>query len=155
MDFLIRALSAKKFHRLMSLSDSQLKRQNICWKYVDSSPGYPCRVSLQDALLGERVLCMPFAHLKAKNFYCASGPIFVRENAKEQSLNMNEIPTMLRHRQLSLRAYSSEDLMVMATICEGVELEGEINKLLCSAAVNYIHIHNAIPGCFNCAVYRV
>jgi len=152
--FIIKALPKGKFNEFMRLSDEKLASMHARWQMVDSSPGNPCRVSLIDAKVGEKVLALPFIHHDVDSPYRASGPIFVREHAETVHLGINEIPTMLRHRQLSLRAYDTNKIMIEAGVVQGEDLELFIEKQFNNVCVEYIHIHNAAQGCFHCAVYR-
>jgi len=154
IQFLIKALAKDKFHELMLKDDEELKVSQAVWLTVDTEPGYPCRVSLSDAKIGERVLAQSFCHHNVNSPYRASGPIFVRENAQIAELDINEVPEMLRHRLLSVRAYNSGKLMIAAEVVQGKELESAIDRQFQNRDVEYIHIHNANPGCFNCSVYR-
>ena len=74
--------------------------------------------------------------------------------AQMAKLDVNEVPEMLRHRLLSVRAYNSGKLMIGAEVVQGKELESAIDRQFQNRDVEYIHIHNANPGCFNCSVYR-
>jgi hypothetical protein len=121
---------------------------------VDESPGYPCRVSLEDASVGEQVILTPFVHHNVDSPYRSSGPVFVREAAREAEPRENEIPELLRHRELSVRAYDQSGMMVDAAVVRGSKLEGYIHRSFESEEVGYLHIHNAGPGCFNCVVER-
>jgi len=154
IDFLIKALPLDSFHDLMLKNNEELKLLGAAWTTVDAEPGYPCRVSLSDAKVGERVLAVSFCHHNVNSPYKASGPIFVREKASRVKLGINEIPKMLRHRLLSVRAYSSQKLMIGAGVVQGAELESAIDSQFQNGEVEYIHIHNATPGCFNCSVHR-
>ena len=153
-DFLIKALTINNFHELMLKNNEELKLADAAWFIVDAEPGYPCRVSLTDAKIGERVLALTFCHHNINSPYKASGPIFVRENAQTVKLNINEVPKMLRHRLLSIRAYNSQKLMIGAEVVQGTELESTIGRQFQNSEVEYIHIHNANPGCFNCSAHR-
>ncbi|WP_372771582.1 DUF1203 domain-containing protein [Pseudoalteromonas sp.] len=153
-NFLIKALAKDNFHELMLKDNEKLSISEAVWITVDAEPGYPCRVSLSDAKIGERVLALSFCHHNVNSPYRASGPIFVREKAQMANLDINEIPKMLRHRLLSVRAYNSENLMIGAEVVQGKELEFAIDRQFQNSDVEYIHIHNAIPGCFNCSVHR-
>jgi len=155
IDFLIRGLPIDSFHDLMLKNNEELKLLDAAWITVDTEPGYPCRVSLSDAKVGERVLAVCFSHHNVNSPYKASGPIFVREKASIVKLGINEIPKMLRYRLLSIRAYSSQKLMIGAGVVQGKELEAAIDSQFQNSEVEYIHIHNASPGCFNCSVHRV
>ncbi|MGF1698700.1 DUF1203 domain-containing protein [Vibrio lamellibrachiae] len=152
--FLIKALTEDNFHELMIKNKKELKLLGAAWVTVDAEPGYPCRVSLLDAKIGERVLALSFFHHNVDSPYRASGPIFVREKAQTAKLNIDEVPKMLRHRLLSLRAYDSGKLMIGAEVVQGKELESAIDRQFQNKDVEYIHIHNANPGCFNCSVHR-
>lgn len=153
-NFQIIAIDKKPFNRLMSEKNKTLANLNIKWITADAKPGYPCRVSLVDAEVGERVLLLPFVHHDVDSPYKASGAIFIRENAELATLRVNQIPDMLLHRSLSVRTYNSSGFMVGAEVIEGSDLRVTIEKQFEKVEAAYIHIHNAGPGCFNCAVYR-
>ena len=153
--FQIKAVSETRFDELTKLNDCELARHYAKWKLVDANPGYPCRVSLTDASIGERVLALTFLHHDVASPYRASGPIFVREHAITAKLDSNEIPKMLRHRLLSVRSYDSTANMLAADVLQGIDLEFAIDRLFQNCEAEYLHIHNANPGCFNCSVYRV
>ena len=107
-----------------------------------------------EAAVGERVLALPFMHHDVASPYRASGPIFVRENAEMAKVKVNEIPNSLRHRLLSVRAYDAQHIMIGAEVLHGSELELGIERQFKNSAAQYIHIHNANPGCFSCSVHR-
>jgi len=154
INFLINALPKDNFLEFLLKDDEELKVSHATWLTVDAEPGYPCRVSLSDAKVGERVLALSFYHHNVNSPYRSSGPIFVREKAQMAILDINEVPEMLRHRLLSIRAYNSGHLMIGAEVVQGKELESAIDRQFQNMNVEYIHIHNANPGCFNCSVYR-
>ncbi len=154
-NFLISAIPKAVFKSYFQASDSELDRLNAQWLIADTSPGYPCRVSLIDAQVGERVLACHFEHLRVSTVYRASGPVFVREKAVTAVLKVNQIPSILYHRQLSLRAYNMSDMMIDASLVMGTDVHTVIQTQLNNSAVEYIHIHNAAPGCFSCSVCRV
>jgi hypothetical protein len=122
---------------------------------ADVNPGFPCRVSLADAEVGETVLLLPFTHHDVDSAYRASGPIFVRAAAKTATPTIGEVPKMFIHRQLSVRAYDGAAMMLDADVVSGTELARTILELFSDARVSYIHIHNAKPGCYNCTAKRV
>ncbi len=152
--FVIKAIPLSIFEKLFSLSDETLSTHHAQWLVVDTSPGYPCRVSLQDAKVGERVLALSFTHHDVDSPYRSSGPIFIREAAQEVNLAANEVPKMLRHRLLSIRAYDVNHMMIDASLCEGDPLESDIAVHFQNSRIEYLHIHNANPGCFNCFVFK-
>ena len=153
-DFLVEPLPIEQFLPLFKLSDEELRKRSSKWLVADTKPGSPCRVSLVDAEVGERVLATTFMHHDVQSPYKASGPVFVRENAETANLAVNEIPAMFHHRLLSVRAYDSGGMMVDARVIQGTELQGSIVELFENSDVEYQQIHNANPGCFNCTVRR-
>lgn len=148
------ALPSEQFVSLFGQSDAELQAIGARRIIVDEKPGFPCRVSLADAEVGETVLLLPFTHHDVSSPYRASGPIFVRSGAMTANPAVGEIPAMFRHRLLSIRAYDSAAMMVAADVVKGSELEGVIHRLFANESASYLHIHNAQPGCYNCSVVR-
>jgi hypothetical protein len=136
------------------MNDAELESLGARRMIVDSHPGYPCRVTLMDAPVGERVILTAFRHHDVTSPYQSAGPIFVRENAETAKTEVNEIPVMFRHRLLSIRAYDKTATMKNATVVEGSVLEETIRDFFARDSISYLQIHNAGPGCFNCTVQR-
>jgi len=154
MGFNISALDVNKFSHLFGLDDEALLQQGIRRMIVDNKPGYPCRVSLQDADVGETVLLMNYEHQPAPTPYRSSHAIFVREWASQAVPERNEVPEMLRQRLLSVRAFDDAGMMTDADVIEGVRLESMIVRMLASESTAYLHIHNAKLGCYAARVDR-
>lgn len=150
--FQLVALPSEQFASLFKQSDAELQTRGIRRMLVDARPGYPCRVSLVDAEVGESVLLIPYTHHDVASPYRASGPIFVRAGARTATPSVGEIPVMFRHRVLSLRAFDAQATMVGAKVVNGAELETNIVGSFSDTRVTYLHIHNAGPGCYNCRV---
>ena len=148
------ALPYDPFASLFDMDDAALQDLGARRMMVVEKPGTPCRVSLQDAEVGETVVLVPFTHHDVASPYRASGPIFVRHRARRASLAPGEVPPMLRHRLLSIRGYDRDGMMVSAEVAEGTALEDVLARMLSQEAVDYVHVHNAKPGCFNCRVER-
>jgi len=155
MDFQVSGLPAAEFQPLFALSDAELAERGIVSRIVDEYPGFPCRVSLQDAQPGERVLLLNYEHLAVASPYRASHAIYVRDNAVEARPKMNEVPEVLRRRLLSLRAYDSIGMMRQADVVEGKDAVPLIERMLSDPKVAYLHVHNAKPGCFAARIDRV
>ena len=147
-------LPAEPFAPLFTRSEAELDAVGARRMIVDEKPGFPCRVSLADAEVGETVVLLPFTHHDVATPYRASGPIFVRSGVQTAFPMAGEIPGMLTHRLLSVRAYDAAGMMVGAEVVEGSELAEAIRRLFSDAAASYLHVHNARPGCFNCRVVR-
>jgi hypothetical protein len=153
-DFRVIALARERFAYLFAISEEELATLGARRMRVDAKPGYPCRISLADAEVGESVILTSFIHHDVASPYRAAGPIFVRESATTAEPAVNEVPVMLRHRLLSVRAYDGTAMMKDATVCDGTTIEQTIGEFFNDPDIAYLHVHNARPGCFNCEVHR-
>lgn len=154
MGFRIEGLDPALFQDLHALSDEALAARNIERVRVEAKPGAPCRISLDDAEVGERVLLVNHAHQPAATPYRQQGPIFVRETARRFS-GADVVPPALARRTLSLRGFDARDMMIEADLVEGAEAAGLIARFFANPAVAYIHAHYARRGCFAAAIHRV
>jgi len=153
-DFQVRPLAIEPFLPLFSMSDAELAELGARWMSVDAQPGYPCRVSLQDLPVGERVLLTPYTHHDVESAYRGFGPIFVHAGATAATPAVNEIPPVMRERVLSLRGYDHDGDMIEATVCQGREAAAAIDRLFANPDVLFLHVHNAGRGCYSCRVDR-
>jgi hypothetical protein len=154
MDFRISGLDGTEFAPLFGLSDEQLRERDIVRCVADRMPYYPCRVSLQDAKPGEHLLLLNYEHLAVASPFRSRHAIYVRENAQAAAPGVNEIPSMLRTRLLSLRAFDNDGMMVQADVAQGSEVEPLIQRMLEQPNVEFIHAHNAKQGCFAARIDR-
>ena len=154
-NFRIVGLSLKEFQPLFSLNDEELAQKSARRVIVDSKPGFPCRIGLADAEIGETVILLPFVHHDVDSPYRASGPIFVRENAKEAELSVGQVPELVSSRTMSVRAYDNHSMMLDGSIVPGSEIKAHIEKLFADPNVAYLHLHNAGAGCYSCKVERI
>jgi hypothetical protein len=154
--FRVSGISAEVLNEFRQLSDDELRQRNVFRYIADQKPGFPCRVSLVDAEIGESLLLLNFGHLLSSTPYRSVGPIFVRESADETYVRVDEIPELLRARGrlLSMRAYDSHDMLAGAAVIGTAEIDQSIQEFLADHRVAYLHIHYAGPGCFACRVDR-
>jgi len=154
MSFQISALNIDKFSHLFGQDQEALARLGVQRKVVDNNPGFPCRVSLRDAEVGEKVLLMNYEHQPMPTPFRSSHAIFVREWASQAMPDRNEVPEMFRHRLLSVRAFDASGIMIDADVIDGERLESLIEHLLANKSTNNLHIHNAKLGCYAALVER-
>ncbi len=154
MSFRAVGLKLSHFEPLFALGDAELAARGMCRMVVDEKPGFPCRVTLEDAEPGERVILLTFEHQPAHSPYRASGPIFVREAARRPFEEIDIVPPVLRGRQLSVRGYDSADCIIDADVVDGNDVEQAIARLFARDDVRYMHVHNAKRGCFACRIER-
>lgn len=154
MAFRIAGLDPAQFREWFSLSDAELAARRAVRRTVDERPGYPCRISLEDAEVGEEVLLLRFEHHPVDSPYRAAGPIFVRRAATRAFDAVGVVPPALSSRLLSVRAWDAAGLLRGAEVCHGSELAPLIERLFGDWRVEYLHVHHAKPGCFACRVDR-
>jgi Protein of unknown function (DUF1203) len=154
--FRVSGISAEVLDEFRQLSDDELRKRNVFRYIADQKPGYPCRVSLVDAEIGEALLLLNFGHLTSATPYRSVGPIFVRESARETYVRIDEIPEVLRARGrlLSVRAYDNSDMLAGAVVIGTAEIDQSIQEFFADRQVAYLHVHYAGPGCFACRVER-
>jgi Protein of unknown function (DUF1203) len=152
--FQITGLPLRNFSSLFSLDEADLAKRGARRLIVDKKPGFPCRVSLEDAEPGERVILLPFVHHNTESPYQSSGPIFVRQSASEVALAPNQIPNVVASRLISVRAYDRHGMMVDCDVTEGSLITETIRRMFGNDQVRYLHLHNARAGCYSCRVDR-
>ena len=81
MTFRISGLDPAPFASYASMSDEELARYNARRYTANEYPGFPCRVTLDDAQPGEEVILLNFEHLPVDSPYRSSHAIYVRTNA--------------------------------------------------------------------------
>lgn len=153
--FRLVGLAADLFEPFFAMSAGELAARGARRVVADAAVGFPCRVSLVDANVGDELLLLPFEHLDARSPYRASGPVYVRAGARRAVLEPGAIPPYVSRRLMSARAYDANDMMVDAAVCEGVDVHATLERLLADDAVAFIHLHNAKRGCFSCRVERM
>ena len=142
------------FEPLFLLSEDQLKQHGAQRHIATESPGCPCRISLEDASVGDDLLLLPYLHQPAASPYRASVPIFVRRGARQRTLDVGEVPAYVTRRLMSVRAYDAAHIMLAASVCDGVRTARELFKQFSNDQVEYIHLHNAVRGRVSCQVIR-
>jgi hypothetical protein len=152
--FRLVGLDPAPFDPLFALSDAQLEARGVRRVVADESPGYPCRVSLVDAEIGDELLLLSFEHLGGASPYRACGPVFVRRGARRAVLAAGEVSPYVTRRLISVRAYDRAHMMRSGEVCAGERVGDAIERLLGDDAVAYLHLHNAARGCFSCRVER-
>jgi hypothetical protein len=117
-----------------------------------TDPTFPCRVSLTDRPIGEKVLLLNHVSHDAANPYRASHAIFVAD--AERAEFVDAVPPVFETRVLSLRAFDSDGMMADAILTQPGEADAGIRKLLDNPEVQTIHAHNATRGCFSAKIER-
>jgi hypothetical protein len=154
MDFQISALNIDDFSHLFGQDHETLSKLGVQRIVADSNTGFPCRVSLQDAEVGENLLLMNYEHQPMPTPFRSSHAIYVREGSIPARPEKNEVAEMFRHRFLSVRAFDAAGMIIDADVIDGVSLESLIERMFANESVDYLHVHNAKLGCYVALVER-
>jgi hypothetical protein len=154
MTFAITGLSPEAFATMFALSDAELAARGARRVIADADRGYPCRVSLQDAKAGERLLLVNHVSNAVDGPYRSAFAIFVREEAA-QGRYVDELPPVFHGRPLSLRGYDAEGDLVAARLSLVTEEHtAGILDLFADPRIHHIDAHNAAHGCFAARIER-
>ncbi len=153
MDFRITGLSPEPFRHLFGLPDHELKQHRALRVFAEDR-GYPDRIEMCEAEIGESLLLLNHVCQSAETPYYATHAIYVRENAVAAYDRINEVPSVMRTRLLSLRAYNATGMIIGAEVVQGTDIEAAIKRLFSDQNAAYIHAHNAGRGCYSGRIDR-
>lgn len=154
MSFRVRGLDPADFSHLYGLPDKELRTLGVGRYVADAKPGFPDRVEMRDAEPGEQLLLLNFEHLPMDSPYRSSHAIFVREGAEIQYDEVDTVPQVMACRQLSVRAFDTQGMMQDARLISGVDAAETFEALLSQEATAFLHVHNAIRGCYSGLITR-
>ena len=154
MSYRISGLDIEPFAHLFTLDDEALAARGARRRIADAKPGFPCRVTLEDAEPGERLILLNYVHQPADSPYRASHAIYVRERATHAATYVDVVPAVLRTRTLSVRAFDAKGMLRDADLVEGTDLDATIPRMLADTRTAYLHVHYATPGCYAALVER-
>jgi hypothetical protein len=155
MSYVIEGLPVDEFRHLFGLSDDALARHHVKRMVADSSPGYPCRVKLEDVPPGESVLLLNHEYQSARTPYQGRHAIFVSESATTPARYVDQVPAVLTVRKMiSVRGFDANGWMEDADVVPGAQVERLILKLFENPRIAYLHAHNAARGCFAARIDR-
>lgn len=156
MSFQISGLNGTDFNHLFELTDGQLAERAMSRVRVDAEFGYPDRIALADAAVGEDLILLSYDHQPARSPFNGSGPIFVGHSKRtEPVIYLDQVPESLERRPISLRAYDESGVMVDAELIDGAVLAGVIERQFANDQVSYLHAHFALRGCFAARIDRL
>lgn len=154
MSYRVLGLSPEPFREFLDADQQTLRHHGVVRQVVREADSTPCRITLEDAEVGEEVLLLTYLHLESASPYAASGPIFIRRGARARFDQVGVVPDQQRRRLLSVRGYDSRDMMVQSEVVPGTELEALIESLFADPTVAYMHAHYARAGCYACRIER-
>ena len=153
MSYVVRGLDPAPYKPLFGLPDAELAERGVIRMTV-SSPTFPCRVSLTDRTIGEKVRLLNHLSHDVANPYRAAHAIFVTEADQLPAEYVDCIPPVFERRVLSLRGFDKDGMMADAILTQPGEADAGIRKLFANPLIEIIHAHNATRGCFSAKIER-
>ena len=154
MSYRIEGLAPAEFARWFGLSDEALAAEGIVRVTANGKPGFPCRVTLEDAEPGETLLLLNYTDHDVATPFRNSFGIYVRESAMAAAVFEDALPPVFAGRPIALRAYDARGMLCAAALATGDDKDGPIRALFDRPEVAYIHAHNAAHGCFTARIAR-
>ena len=152
MAYRIEGLAPEQFEGLFGMDDAALAARNAR-RAVAEGPGYPCRISLEEAEVGEALVLVNHVSNDVQTPFRASHAIFVRKGV-EPGRYTDEVPAIFATRTLGLRGFDAEGMLQGALLALPGEADAKIREMFERPEVASIHAHNAALGCFLARIER-
>jgi hypothetical protein len=154
MTYRIEGLPSDAYRHLIRMSEDELEAHGARRVRVDSKPGFPCRVTLEDAEPGESVILFNHVSHDVPTPFRSAYAIYVRESAAGPACFTDETPPMFEGRTLGLRGFDAEGMLRGALLALPGEADSKIRDLYDRPEIETIHAHNAAAGCFAAKIVR-
>jgi len=148
----IEGLEREPFEPLFAMSDAELAERRAL-RTIACGPGYPCRISLEEAEVGEPLVLVNHVSNEAETPFRASHAIYVRKDAP-RGCYTDEVPAIFASRTLGLRGFDRDGMLRGALIAGPGESDAKIRELFERPEIAEIHAHTAALGCFLAKVER-
>lgn len=153
MTYRIKGLDREPFERFFAMDDRDLARHGAR-RVIAENDRYPCRISLEDAAVGESLILLNHVSHDVDGPYRATHAILVRERAGEAATMIDRTPPVFATRTLSLRAFDAAGDIIASRVSRPEEHDAAIRALLADPHVDHIDAHNAGHGCFSARIER-
>lgn len=153
MSYRISGLSPTKFLPLFALSDAELAQRQAVRVTASRYPGYPCRITLEDAPVGQELILLHHVSHDVATPYRSAYAIYVSQSVAATEYR-DALPPVMRERSLGLRGFDADGMLRNARLAAPGEADAGIRDLFDNPDIAYIHAHNAAHGCFVARVDR-
>jgi len=143
-----------EFTALSSASAAALRSKGGEIYIADEPQCYPCRQCLQDANVGEELILLSYNPFGSKSPYRSASPIFLHRHDCGDPTSDDHLPDQLAIRQLSVRSFDADEMMIDAAVIDGADLPTTIDAMFADELSHMLHVHNAQRGCYAVRVDR-
>jgi hypothetical protein len=153
MTYQITGLAPQDFAPLFALGDAELAERGAM-RVTATGPGFPCRVSLEDAAPGDELILLHHTSHDVETPFRSAYAIYVRKDAAAPAHYTDATPPVFEGRPLGLRGFDAGGILRDAKLALPGEADIAIRDLFANPAIAYIHAHNAAHGCFSARIDR-
>ena len=154
MTYRIRGLDPAPFAELFGLDEEALRDRGAARMIATHRPGFPCRITLEDARPGEALILVHHVSNDVPGPFRTGFAIFVRETATRAMAYDNALPPIFATRIWALRGFDEAGMLVSALIAAPSQVEDAIEGMFAEASIESIHAHNHARGCFLARIER-
>ena len=154
MTYQINGLSPRLAKPFESVNDAKLATLGAVRMVATSKPGFPCRISLTNAEVGEEIILFHHISHDVDSPYRSAYAIFIRTGLTEAAHYTDEVPPIFQDRNLGMRAFGKDAMLKTAILSLPGNADKSIRELFELDEVAYIDVHNAAYGCFAARVER-
>lgn len=154
MSYVVTGLPIDAFQPLFGLPDAELAERGIVRRMATTQPGFPCRITLEDAAPGDSLLLLNYESHGADTPYRSAYAIFVNESARSTTRMVDRLPAVFENRPIALRIFDVDGMLIAADLPRGDEIDAAIRRAFDDGQAAYIHAHNAAHGCFAARIDR-
>lgn len=153
MTYQITGLDPASFAPLFAMSDAELADRRAVRVTAEAGRSFPCRVSLEDAAVGDEVILVHHTSHAVETPYRSAYAIYVRRDAALATY-IDDVPPVFAGRPIALRAFDAAGMLQTARLAAPGEADAAIRDLFADAGIAYIDAHNAAHGCFAARIER-
>lgn len=153
MTYRIEGLPRAPFEALFTMDDATLAARGAR-RVTATGPGFPCRISLEDASPGDSLILLNYLSHDVETPYRSRYAIYVNEAAVPCPPYVDETPPVFAGRPLGLRGFAADGMLRDAKLALPGGADAAIRALFADPAIDYIDAHNAAHGCFAARITR-
>lgn len=154
MTYRITGLDPAQFAHVVGAGETDLAALSAVRVTATSKPGFPCRVTLEDAEPGETLILLNYVSHDVATPYRSAYAIYVLENAGAAASYLDAVPPVFGGRPLGLCGFDVTGMLRTAALALPGQADIKIREVFADADIAYIHAHNAAHGCFVARVDR-
>jgi uncharacterized protein DUF1203 len=153
MSFRVRGLEPEPFRKYFDMPDADLRAMGML-RVIADEDGFPCRVSLRHAPVGDELLLLNYEHQPGRTPYRSNHAIYVCRSSAKPFDAVDVVPEVILRRFVSVRAFDASHMMIDADVIDGADAAALFERLLANPDAKYLHVHNAKRGCYSARVER-